>query len=154
MASKNKLKSKIKPMVKKDHFEALLENMNDNIKLVAEGQTAFRDEVNARFDVVDQRFAKADQRFAKVDQRFVSFQKETRDNFKTIFDFRDETRDNFKTVFDYLSRIDNELQDIKKRLQRLDETKLDKGEFDDLAKRVARLERELEECKGSLETKK
>ncbi len=134
-------------MVKKDHFEALLENMNDNIKLVAEGQTAFRDEVNARFDVVDQRFAKAD-------QRFVSFQKETRDNFKTIFDFRDETRDNFKTVFDYLSRIDNELQDIKKRLQRLDETKLDKGEFDDLAKRVARLERELEECKGSLETKK
>jgi DNA repair ATPase RecN len=119
MLSKNKLKSKIKPMVKKDHFEVLLENMNDNIKLVAEGQVAFRDEINQRFT-----------------------------------DFQQETRDNFKTVFGYLSRIDNELQDIKNSLKRLDETKLDKGEFDDLAKRVARLERELEEYKGSLGAKK
>jgi len=147
MASKNKLKSKIKPAVKKDHFEALLENMNDNIKLVAEGQVAFRDEINQR--LTD--FQKETRDNFKT---IFDFRDETRDNFKTIFDFRDETRDNFKTVFDYLARIDNELQDIKNSLKRLDETKLDKSEFDDLAKRVARLERELEECKGSLETKK
>jgi len=115
MASKNKLKSKIKPIAKKDHFEALLENMNDNIKLVAEGQVAFHEE-------------------------FTEFQK--------------ETRDNFKTVFDYLSRIDNELQDIKNSLKRLEETKVDKGELNALTQRVARLERELEECKGSLGAKK
>jgi len=154
MASKNKLKSKIKPAVKKDHFEALLENMNDNIKLVAEGQTSFREEVNARFDGVDQRFTAFQKETRANFKTIFDFRDETRANFKTIFDFRDETHANFKTVFGYLSRIDNELQDIKISLKRLDETKLDKGEFDDLAKRVARLERELKECKGSLETKK
>jgi uncharacterized phage infection (PIP) family protein YhgE len=161
MAAKNKLKSKIKPMVKKDHFEVLLENMNDNIKLVAEGQMAFREE---------------------VDQRFTDFQKETRSNFKTIFDFRDETRSNFKTLFDfrdetrsnfktlfdfhgearsnfktafdYLSRIDDELQDIKNELKLMVETKADKNELNALTQRVTRLERDLDECKEAFVAKK
>ena len=118
MASKSNPKSKNKP-IKKEHFEVVLEDMNDSIKLIAEGQMAFRQEVNRK----------------------------TRANFKTLFDFRDETRANFKTVFDYLAKMDDELQDIKKTLKQLDETKIDKSNFAALAERVARLETELEKYK-------
>jgi uncharacterized phage infection (PIP) family protein YhgE len=154
MAPKNKPESKTRPEIKKDHFEALLENMNDNIKLVAEGQTAFREEVNQRFDRSDQRFAEFQKETRANFKTLFEFRDETRANFKKVFNFRDETQANFKTVFDYLSRIDNELQDIKKELKLLDQTKVDKHEFNDLAQRVARLERKLEECKDSLEAKK
>jgi len=143
MAPKNKPESKTKPEIKKDHFEALLENMNDNIKLVAEGQAAFRDEFTDFRDETRANF-----------KTIFEFRDETQANFKTLFEFRDETRANFKIVFDYLSRIDNELQDIKKELKLLDETKVDKQKFNDLTQRVARLERKLEECKDSLEAKK
>jgi len=132
MASKSNPKSKNKP-IKKEHFEVVLEDMNDSIKLIAEGQMAFRQEVNRRFD--------------DVDRRHVEFRDETRANFKTLFDFRDETRANFKTVFDYLAKMDDELQDIKKTLKQLDETKIDKSNFAALAERVARLETELEKYK-------
>ena len=118
MASKSNPKSKNKP-IKKEHFEVVLEDMNDSIKLIAEGQMAFRQEVNRRFDDVDRRHV----------------------------EFRDETRANFKTVFDYLAKMDDELQDIKKTLKQLDETKIDKSNFAALAERVARLETELEKYK-------
>jgi DNA repair ATPase RecN len=125
MAAKNKPKSKIKPSVKKEHFEVLLENMNDSIKLVAEGQLAFRQEVNQKFNESDQRLA----------------------------DFCDRTDSNFKTIFDYLARMDDELQDIKKSLQRLDETKIDKAEFAALAQRVAQVEQELKKYRETAPAK-
>ena len=140
MAARSKIKSKTKVPIKKEHFEVVLENMNDSIKLIAEGQISFRQEVNQRFD--------------ESNSRFVEFRDEMNGFRKEMYGFRDETQANFKTVFEYLVKIDDELQDIKKNLKRLDETKIDKTEFAALAQRVAKLEIELEKYKTAAVVKK
>lgn len=153
MIAKSKPKSKIKPSLKKEHFEVLLENMNDSIKLVAEGQLAFRQEVNQKFNEADQRLADFRDETQANFKILFDFRDETQSNFKTLFDFRDRTDSNFKTIFDYLSRMDDELQDIKKSLQRLDETKIDKAKFAALGQRVAQVEQELKKYRETAPAK-
>jgi len=129
-----------KPALKKEHFEVLLENMNDSIQLIAEGQDMFRQEVK--------------QRFNESGKRFFEFQSETRANFQELFEFRAETRANFKQVIDCLMNMEDELADIKMKLNKLSEEKMDKKEFVILESRVLKLERELEQYKTLLKTQK
>ncbi len=100
---------------KGSHVLVVLEDMRENIKLLAEGQVSLRQEMCQGFS----------------------------DARKELDEFNVETRDNFKIVFEYLSRIDDELADIKSELKDLKKdlkTKADVTRFEKLEKRVFAIE--------------
>ena len=155
MAGKNKkTKLILKPALKKEHFEVLLENMNDNIQLIAEGQDMFRQVVERRFDESDKRFFEFQNETNANFQELFAFRNETRTNFQELFEFKNETRANFKQVLTCLMKMEDELTDIKSRLNQIDETKMNKKEFIILESRVMKLEQELEQYKSLLKTQK
>ena len=97
---KKSLKNKTKkPVRHPDYFEVTVEYIKDKLDVIIEGQVV----MNERFE----------RKFDEAEVRFDKFEKQTENNFKTVFEFIDATKSNFKTVFDYLSRIDDELKDIK-----------------------------------------
>ncbi len=95
MTDKNNKKRK-KNTSGSEYTNVILEEMNDNIKILAEGQGAIRD------DLAD-------------------FKKETRRNFKSLSqelaDFKVDTKQNFDLVFKYLSGIEDELASVKRELE-------------------------------------
>ncbi len=119
-----------------NQFGVLLERMDDKITLLAEGQTAFREEVKVEFGKVWDKFDSIDGRVGSIDSRLYSID-------GRLDSLEQEMRSNFKTVFEYLSRIDGEIAEIKMML----ENKADKQELAAIERRVARLEAELAECK-------
>ena len=81
--------SKIPKVFTEGEVGVLIEHFDENLKLVVEGQLAFREEVKRDIGKV----------------------------WDEMGSLREEMRGNFKTVFEYLSRIDDELQEIKKELK-------------------------------------
>ncbi len=63
----------------------------DNISILEESHQALKNKMDGKFDGLEQRFDK----------------------------FEKETGDNFRSVFEYLSRIEDEIVDIKQGLKRL-----------------------------------
>lgn len=121
----NKLDLKTEKMFRESDVCVLLEHIDTNVKLLAEGYDSLREEMHESFKNVWGKFD-------AVDQRFDSLEK--------------EMRDSFKTVFEYLSKIDNELADIKARL----ENKADKPDLDAMEKRLSKLEFDFAECKNMI----
>jgi hypothetical protein len=127
-----------------EQLMALVENLDDKIKLVAEGNLMLGERMERGFAAVDKKFAvlerKMDIGFEKVWDRF--------DAMDGRIDFLEkDMHGSYKTVIEYLSRIENELVKIKVELKRLDEKKADKEILADLAKRIAKIERDMEQCK-------
>jgi hypothetical protein len=107
----------------------MLEQVMDNISILAESHQALKNKMDGKFDGLEQRFDGLEQRFDGLEQRFDKFEK--------------ETGDNFRSVFEYLSRIEDEIVDIKQELKRLQKNKADRNEVLDLMRRVEVLEKKI-----------
>jgi hypothetical protein len=94
----------------------------DNISILEESHQALKNKMDGKFDGLEQRFDGLEQRFDR---------------------FEKETGDNFKSVFEYLSRVENEIVDIKQELKRLQKNKADRNKVLDLMRRVEVLEKKI-----------
>lgn len=156
---RSKKRKKIKPnkaeaVFKESHVMILLEDMRDDIKLIAETQGAtikelrgfkvetkdnfnavfkyqsrFSDEVYERFNCVDERFNRMDERFDRMDERF-------------------------NRVDERFNRMDSELAEIKKELKKINKNKVNIKKFNLLEKRITKLERELKKYKYKIAVRK
>jgi len=103
-----------------ERLMVLVENLGDEIKLVAEGNLM----LGERFDRMEQ----------KMDG-----------GFKEI---RQEMQGGFKSTVEYLLHIDEEITQIKNDLKKLKEVKADKETLIIFEKRIAKIEGDLAECKN------
>lgn len=117
-----KLNKKIKAVFSESQVGALVENFNDNLKIISENQI----NTNERLD--------------RLESRFDGLEADSKS-------FKEETRENFKLVFEHFSNIEDELNDIKLKLEKMDKNKIDKKEFNLLKVRVGKLEKKLERMK-------
>ena len=88
----------------------MLESMDDNIKLIAEGQVMLRGEMNKRFDEHDKRFDGVDARLDGIDTKL--------DKHGGMFS---EINSKLETIFECLSGIDDKLENIEKRMRNIEE---------------------------------
>ncbi len=86
--------------------------------------------VDERFDKVDEKFEKVDERFQKVDERFERFEVRMDENFER-----------------FEARVDAKLDRMDGRIDRLVETVAPRHEMNELARRVQRVEQEVQEIK-------
>lgn len=142
------------------YLAVLMEDMRDDIKLLAEGQMA----LNERFGRLE---AKVDNLEIKVDRLEAKFDNlEIRvDSLETKLDavdnkidtqiglLRTEMNEKFQLVFEYLSRIEDEIVELRAELKRVDREKVSREEFEQFVRRLEKVERELERQKVRLEEK-
>ncbi|MFA4880682.1 MAG: hypothetical protein WC650_03605 [Candidatus Doudnabacteria bacterium] len=127
-----KIPKKQEKIFKESDVAVLLENVNDNIKILAEGQTG----LNQRMDGLDQ---KMDGLGKNLSQR--------------IDGLEQEMRDNFKSILQYLSRIEDEIMGIKEDIRELKEKKLDKEKFFILENQFGAMRKDIRECQTFLKIK-
>lgn len=109
MKTARKLKKKIAKISSssdRDKMTVVLERVEDQIKLVAEGQVSLRESMDRRFDEVDEKFEAIDEKFKNIDEKF-----------KKIDEKFEEVDNNFQSVFGYLSRIEDEIGEIREDLK-------------------------------------
>ncbi|MFA6376939.1 MAG: hypothetical protein WCX69_06085 [Candidatus Paceibacterota bacterium] len=157
-------KKSIKPNLKskstyEEQLMVLVENMHDEIKLVAEGNLMLGERMERGFADVDKRFDEMERRmdigFEKVwdkiesmDAKIESMDAKIESMDAKIASMEKDMQSSFKTVVECLSRIEDEIAEIKIELKRLEEKKADKEVLIAFEKRLARIERELEEHKN------
>ena len=129
MIKLKKLNKKTEKIFKESDVVVIMENMNDNIKLLAEGQMA----LNERFDGLENRFDGLENRFDKLER---------------------ETKAGFSMIMDYLKRIDEEVIGIKSELESTREEKVNWDAYSLLEKRVEKAEEQIEKVKALLKLKK
>ena len=141
---KTKNNKKVEAVFKESHVIILLEDMRDDIKLIAEGVSGLREEMDRRFEEVNKKFEQIDRRFEQIDRRF----EQSDANFKAIFKyqsgFSDEVHGRFNQIDKRFDQLDSELAEIKEELKKIDKNKVDVKRFNLLEKRVIKLERKLE----------
>ena len=139
MSGQNKKLKKLDPKIKKVFGEGyvgvLLEHLEGNIQLIAEGHI----DLDRKFDGLSEKFDKMEVRMGGLENRMGGLEDK-------VDDLEREMKSSFKTVFDYLSAIDIELAEIKTKL----EGKADKKDLDAIERRVLRLELDLGECKKQI----
>jgi hypothetical protein len=130
-----------------ERLMVLVENLGDQVKLVAEGNLMLRQTMEGRFDVLEGRFDSLEGRFDSLEGRF--------DVLEGRFDsLEGDMHSSFKMIIEYLSRIEDEIAEIKIDFKRLEENKADKETLISFEKRIAKVERELEEYKNLCKSKK
>ncbi len=135
---------------KKDRFEIILEEINEKFDFLADGFSALKEgqgRLEERQGKLEERQERLENGQRNLEEELVSFKKETKDNFKAVFDwqsnFGDEVYEKFDNVEDALISIKSELKDIKKELNLYEKDlgkKADKKEIISLERRIANLE--------------
>jgi chromosome segregation ATPase len=161
----------VKKVFAESEVMAILERMEDGIRVVAEGVMgvqrqldgltdevySFRAETNARFEQVDARFEQVDARFEQIDTRFeqVDARFEQVDaRFKQINARFEKVEANQKITLDHLfctyerfEVMEKELKEIKFELARLSEKILSSKETKSFSKRIAVIEKDMEKLR-------
>lgn len=124
-----------------ERLMVLVENLGDQIKLVAEDNLMTREMMERGFERVNKRFDSMENRMDRLEIRF--------DNLEAKVGFLErDMHSSYKTVIEYLSRIEGELAEIKAELKRLEEKKADKETLAEFEKRIIKIEREIVACKS------
>lgn len=134
-----KSNEKREKVFKESHVLVMLENMRDDIKLLAEGQMGIHD----KLDAIDGRFEQFDGKFEQIDGRFDEIDRKLEEN-----------KSEHKTIMEYLSRLEDEMMDIKERLESIEKNKADKSDYDFLKRKMEVLERQMEKFKVLLKVKR
>ena len=79
-------KTKITKSTHKDRLMVLVENLGDEIKLVAEGNLMLQEKMDAGFKDTNQRFTRVEEEMRNMNQRLNSTQEEMHIGFKTIIE--------------------------------------------------------------------
>jgi hypothetical protein len=117
-------KKRVKEYFRATEVGMMIEVLQDQMKMVAENLSGFRDKAEERFDSIDKRFDKIDLRFDR---------------------FEIETAENFKIVKEYLSRATDDLDKISAEIKEM-KSEPEKIDFD----RVAELEKEVDHLKKEI----
>ncbi len=131
-----KLDKKTEEMFKASSVAVLLENMNDNIVLLAEGQAT----LNNRFDGLEARFDRLEARFDGLEARFDRLER--------------EMKQGFSMVMGHLKITDEEIVEIKKELLILKENKIGMDAYSLLEERIKKAEKRIEEVEVVVKEKK
>jgi uncharacterized phage infection (PIP) family protein YhgE len=95
---------------REDKMMVILEDMRDEIKIVAEGHSVLQNGIYELSKELGGELSNFGKELTSVKKELTSFRKE-------FNEFRNDTKDNFKILFEYLSRIDDEISDIKNELK-------------------------------------
>jgi len=148
------MKTKLKKMDKKTEelFKAssvavLLENMNDNIKILAEGQMSLREEIgNLRGEMHEEIGDLRGEMHGAINILRGEMHKE-------IGNLRGEMKEGFDLLMEYVMRIDEEVVNIRKELEGVREKKVDWSIYSTLEKRMKVAESQIEKMKVLLKLK-
>ena len=113
----------------------MLEQMNNGIGVIAEGQKQLRNDMDGEFKSLRN----------DMDGEFKSLRDDMNEGFKKV-DEKFEAK--FDIVFEFLSRIEDELVDLRKEINILKETKAEDKSVIDLDNRVNILEEKFEAIKA------
>lgn len=131
-----------------ERLMVLVENLGDQIKLVAEDNLMTREMMERGFERVNKRFDSMENRMDRLEIRFDNLEAKV-DNLEAKVGFLErDMHSSYKTVIEYLSRIEGELAEIKAELKRLEEKKADKETLAEFEKRIIKIEREIVACKS------
>jgi len=138
--AKKPVKAKLKNVGKypgmSDYSGVLLEQISDNVKVIAEGHMI----LERKIDLLDE---KVDSMGTELNGRI--------DGLESKMDGLElDMRDSFKTVIDYLSTIEKDVADIKAKL----DDKFDKKDAVIMERRISKIELELENCKRLIAARK
>lgn len=133
----------------------ILEDMRGDIRLIAEGQSGLRKEMNDKFEKVNEEIGdlrtEMRSKFSKIDNQFSKIN----GKFSKIDNQFSEINSQFKTVFEYLSRVEDELSEIKADIaemkmdiKELKENSVSKSVFVALEDNVMGMKKELKQLKG------
>jgi archaellum component FlaC len=129
--------TKMTKKVKEDNYTAvLLEDIRDQVKILAEGQIGIRDNVEIlRSDVST---LKSDVSTLKSD---VSTLK------SDLAEFKEDTKQNFKIITDYLMRLEDEIVALRKELEGVKDGSIPVGNMVSMNERLSFVENEIAELK-------
>jgi len=131
-------------MTPEENYEGiLLEEIRENVKILAEGQIAIRDNL----DIVksDVSTLKSDVSTLKSD---VSTLKSDVSTLKSdLATFKEDTKQNFKTVMEYLMRIDDEIIALRKDVDGIKDGTIPIGNMVEIDERLSILEQEVAKMK-------
>jgi predicted nucleic acid-binding Zn-ribbon protein len=125
----------------------LLENMNDGIQIIAEGQTALSwkvDNLETRFDNLEIRFDNLETRFDNFETRFDNFQKE-------MYQFRDTAMEEFDRINQRFNSVENRLNKIEAEIKKIKNKPGANTDKKELMARIEFLEKELTHLKAKVE---
>ncbi len=132
---------------------AMVENLGDQMKIVAESNLILGDKIEA----ISEKIESMDERMESMDARIESMDAKMDAGFGRVWDEFDslekDMQSSFGTVVEYLSRLEDEIAGIKIDFVRLEEKKADKESLAGFEKRIAKIEREMEECKNLCKNK-
>lgn len=112
MAKKAAKKDKRERTFKESHVLVVLEKMGDDIKLLAESQMGFRNEM---IEFKDEMLGFKDEMLSFKDEMTV-FKNEMIGKVNTLLEFKENAEGDIKISLEYLKRLDDELQDIKSEI--------------------------------------
>ncbi len=132
-------------MTKDEKYDAiLLEDIREQMKILAEGQIGIRDDVAVIKEDVS--ILKEDVSILKGD---VSVLKRDVSSLKSeLAEFKEETRQNFKTVMDYLMRLEDEVVSLRKELEGIKDGSIPVGNIVSMDERLSVVENEIAELKA------
>ncbi|MFZ2226602.1 MAG: hypothetical protein WA064_04040 [Candidatus Moraniibacteriota bacterium] len=130
---------KTEELFKASSVAVLLENMNDNIKILAEGQLSLREEMHRNTD---------DLRGEISDLRG-----EMRGAINNLRGEMKEMRGGFDLLMEYVKRIDEEVTSIRKEFEGVKEKKVDWSIYSALEKQMNVAEIQIEKMKVLLKLK-
>jgi predicted nucleic acid-binding Zn-ribbon protein len=138
------MKKKILKSTKKDEVLIVLEKMNDNIGIIAEGQQFLKEEMNRRFDDSDKNINDFKDEMFGFSKGMYSFRDE-------MYKFRDDTKANFKAILEHQFNTDDRLESIEKELKEIKseikemkkKSNLDEGWVALIEKRIGFIEKQL-----------
>ena len=145
-------------MTPEENYEGiLLEEIRENVKILAEGQIAIRDNLDiVKSDVStlksDVSTLKSDVSTLKSDvstlKSDVSTLKSDVSTLKSdLATFKEDTKQNFKTVMEYLMRIDDEIIALRKDVDGIKNGTIPVGNMVEIDERLSILEQEVAEIK-------
>ncbi len=147
---RKKVAKKSKPLNISDegNFLVVLEQMRDDIKIIAEGHSVLArgiDELKSDVAELKMDVAELKDRMSGMENR-MSGMENRMDNFEgELKGLRKEMNQGFKMVFGYAERIEDEIKDVKKEIEILRKelkSKADVERLEILEKRVQRIERD------------
>jgi chromosome segregation ATPase len=164
---KNKLKKvdkKTEEMFKASSVAVLLENLNDNIKVIAEGQVDLgrkidrlddrMDNMEGKMDNMEARMGNMEGRMGNIEGRMDNMEGKVDNMEGKVDNLGIEMKEGFSLIMDYLKKIDEEVVSIRKDVEMLKEKKADRDENAILEKRLEKVEKEMMSLKNVLIKKK
>lgn len=138
-----KLGPKSEKIFSSGEVAVLLENINDNIKMVAEGHLV----LDGKIDNLVSSHLISDGKIENLASSHLILNNKIDNLFSETNLIKEDMHSSFSSILNYVSHIETEISEIKSDIKKIIEGKSDKKEAIIIEQRVTKLELELGECK-------